>query len=81
MYKRQISEVNEEGKKTVKEKGWFSRGTKIMCTGYRREDTFVCKTYKNTPTHQLYLIVSLSDNNKNMELEHERYQESTKEEI
>lgn len=81
MYKRQISEVNEEGKKTVKEKGWFSRGTKIMCTGYRREDTFVCKTYKNTPTHQLYLIVSLNDNNKDMELEHERYQGLAKEEI
>lgn len=81
MYKRQISETGEDGKKSVKEKGWFSRGTKIMCTGYRREDTFVCKTYKNTPTHQLYMIVALSDNDRYMELEHERYQVADKEDI
>jgi len=70
MYNRQISEVQADGSKRVLEKGWFSRGTKIMVTGYRREDTFVAKTYKATPTHQLYRIVNI--NNKNMTLEHER---------
>ena len=70
MYNRQISEVQADGSKKVLEKGWFSRGTKIMVTGYRREDTFVTKTYKSTPTHQLYRIISVDG--ENITLEHER---------
>lgn len=72
MFNRQISEIQEDGTKKIKEKGWFTRGTKLMVTGYRREDTFVGKTYKNTPTHQLYKIISVL-NNGDMELTHERY--------
>ena len=41
-----------------------------MVTGYRREDTFVAKTYKATPTHQLYRIVKIEG--RNITLEHER---------
>ena len=70
MYNRQISEVQADGSKKVLEKGWFSRGTKIMITGYRREDTFVAKTYKATSTHQLYRIVNVEG--RNITLEHER---------
>ena len=70
MYNRQISEIQSDGSKKVLEKGWFSRGEKIVVTGYRREDTFVTKTYKNTPTHQLYKIVEI--NGSNIKLEHER---------
>ena len=70
MYNRQISEVQSDGSKKVLEKGWFSRGTKVMITGYRREDTFVAKTYKATATHQLYRIINI--NNNNITLEHER---------
>ena len=72
MFNRQISEVQEDGTKKVKEKGWFTRGVKVMITGYRREDTFVAKTYKNTPTHQLYKIVNIQENG-DMELIHDRY--------
>jgi DNA polymerase-3 subunit alpha len=71
MFNRQISEVQDDGTKKVKEKGWFTRGTKIMVTGYRREDTFVAKSYKATATHQLYKITNVIDGE--MELEHERY--------
>ena len=70
MYHRQISEVQADGSKKVLEKGWFSRGTKIMVTGYRREDTFVAKTYKATSTHQLYRIMNVEG--RNITLEHER---------
>ena len=41
-----------------------------MVTGYRREDTFVAKTYKATPTHQLYKIIEVKD--RDITLEHER---------
>ena len=70
MFNRQISETQTDGTKHVLEKGWFSRGTKIMVTGYRREDTFVAKTYKSTTTHQLYKITDIDG--KNIKLEHER---------
>ena len=70
MYNRQISERQADGSKKVLEKGWFSRGTKIMVTGFRREDTFVTKKYKSTATHQLYRITNIE--NGNITLEHER---------
>ena len=71
MFNRQLSEVQDDGTKHVTEKGWFTRGTKVMVTGFRREDTFVAKTYTRTQTHQLYKITEI-DENGNMKLTHER---------
>lgn len=45
---RQLSTRNPDGTKTILEKSWFTRGTKLIITGFRREDTFVPKKYKNT---------------------------------
>ena len=70
-YGKQISEKQEDGTKKVIEKGWFKRGTKLMITGFRREDMFVAKTYKNTPTHQIYRI-TVVNNGLDMDLVHER---------
>lgn len=71
MYARQVSERQEDGTKKVIEKGWFNRGTKVLCTGYRRDDMFITKTYAKTPTHQLYKIISI-DKDGNLELIHDR---------
>ena len=71
MFNRQISEVNNEGIKKVKEKGWFTRGNKLLVTGYRRDDTFVAKKYKSTSGHQLYLITNV--NGRRIELTSTRY--------
>jgi DNA polymerase-3 subunit alpha len=75
LYAKQIAEENNEGVKEVKEKSWFSRGTKLLLTGYRRDNTFVIKTYKNTPTHQVYLISDVKSNG-DLELSHLRYGQS-----
>lgn len=72
MYAKQISEKLEDGTKKVREKGWFTRGTKIMVTGFRRDDFFQAKAYKNTPTHQLYKITDV-DRFGNMNLVHDRW--------
>jgi DNA polymerase-3 subunit alpha len=72
MFGRQISEKQEDGTRKVMEKGWFQRGVKLMVTGFRRDDQFVTKTYKHTPTHQLYKI-ELTNNGQDMELLHDRY--------
>ena len=76
MFNRQISQVQSDGTKKVLEKGWFSRGTKVLITGYRREDSIVEKTYKATTTHQLYKITKV-DEYGDILLEHERIQERT----
>ena len=59
MFKKQISKINPDGTKTVMEKGWFTRGTMLMITGFRRDDTFVAKNYKNSGSHQLYKITDV----------------------
>lgn len=71
MYNRQLSERQEDGTKKVVEKGWFTRGTKLLVAGFRREDTFVAKTYKNNGFHQLYKITSVNDDG-TIELVHDR---------
>ena len=75
MFNRQLSEKDDLGKKHVTEKGWFTRGTKILVTGYRRDDTFVAKKYKNTGGHQLYKITEV--NGRNINITSERYGEAT----
>ena len=72
MFGRQISEKQEDGTKKVMEKGWFQRGSKVMCTGFRRDDMFVTKTYKHTPTHQLYKITEVTEDGE-ITLTHDRY--------
>ena len=71
MYNKQISEIQSDGTKKVQEKGWFGRGNIIMVTGFRRDDSFVVKTYKHTPTHSIYLINNI--NGKKITLNHNRF--------
>lgn len=78
MFKKQISEIQPDGSKKVKEKGWFTRGNKLMITGFRRDDMFVAKTYKNTQTHQLYKITEVIG--EDIKLQHERYTSATSQE-
>ena len=71
MYARQISGLGEDGVKHVIEKGWFNKGVKLLVTGFRRDDTFVAKSYANTASHQLYKITKVYDNG-DIELIHDR---------
>lgn len=63
MFKRQISQIQSDGTKKVVEKSWFSRGNILLVTGYRREDTWVSKTYTKTGGHQLYHIDKIDGEN------------------
>ena len=73
-YDRQLSQKDTNGKKHVIQKSLFSRGNKIIVTGIRQDDSFLAKTYKNTPWHKVELITSISDNGNDMEIQHERPQ-------
>ena len=70
-FKRQISQVQADGTKKVVEKSWFSRGNMLLVTGYRREDTWISKTYANTEGHQLYRIDEVVDDE--IKIRHERF--------
>lgn len=63
-YDRQLSEIDEDsGSKTVLEKSWFSRGNKLLVTGYRRDDQFIPKQYKDSIyNHSVQFITDLKDN-------------------
>ena len=71
MYKKQISEIQPDGKKKVIEKGWFVRGTMLMINGFRRDDMFIAKRYASTSGHTVYKITSI-DEQGNVTLENER---------
>lgn len=62
LYNKQISEVQPDGSKKVKEKSWFSRGNKLMVVGFRRGSNFIPKKYKSTPEkHRLFLITNVNE--------------------
>ena len=48
IYDKQLSQKDENGRKKVLEKSWFSRGTKLMIQGIRNGDNFIPKKKKNS---------------------------------
>lgn len=72
--KQRLVEVGEDGKKHCVEESWFKRGQKLVISGYRRNDGFAVKTYKNTPFHQCYLITNIYDDGQ-IDTVFERYDE------
>lgn len=80
MFNKQISELQEDGTKKVIEKSWFSRGVKLLVAGYRRDDSFTAKVYKNSNSfHQLYKITDVYSNGE-IKLCHDRKVSKTDEE-
>jgi DNA polymerase-3 subunit alpha len=73
-FDKQISEKLEDGTKKVMEKSWFSRGTKLVVTGMRRDDTFQLKKYKNTPYEVVEKIIYMDENGE-VALQKKRYGE------
>ena len=71
-YDKQIARVNEDGSKTVLEKSWFSRGTKLLITGFRREEQFIPRKYSDSIyTHSVQLIKNLNSDG-SLDLQNER---------
>ncbi|PHA03043.1 DNA-dependent DNA polymerase [Bacillus pseudomycoides] len=73
-YNKQISRKAGD-KKEVLEKSWFTRGQKLLLTGFRRGNNFIPKTYKNSIyQHSLCLIEDI-DENGNLRLVTDRVRE------
>lgn len=71
-YNKQISEVQSNGKKKVLEKSWFTRGNKLMITGFRRGNNFIPKTYKNSIYQHTVALIEDIDENGGLSLQTER---------
>jgi DNA polymerase-3 subunit alpha len=58
-----IDEKTGKNKKTTLEDGWFKRGNLLLITGFRRENNFYPKRYKNSVAqHTVQLIKEIKDN-------------------
>jgi len=56
-YNKQIFSIDTEGNKTVLEKSWFTRGSKLLISGIRRGDNFFPKKYADSIfNHTICLI-------------------------
>lgn len=58
-YNKRVSQVDKAGVKKVIEEGWFSKGTLLIITGFRRGSMFVAKRYKSTASSMIYKITSV----------------------
>lgn len=71
-YNRRISVSNDNNKKTVVEEPWFKRGTMLLISGMRREDTFIPRIYNDTVyKHTVNKILSVNPDG-TLELQQER---------
>lgn len=62
-YDKQISTINPDGSKTTEEKSWFTRGNKILVSGYRSENLFrVYKYADSLYKHTCNLITEIYEN-------------------
>lgn len=67
IYKNQFTEYDKRisvldpttGKKKIIENSWFTRGNKLLVTGYRRGEDVVLKKYKETPYPLISLITDI----------------------
>ena len=73
LYDKQISVRNPDGTKTIKEKSWFNRGSKIVVQGIRTGEEFFAKKYASSGGHHLYKIDEIEKDG-DLILRHERYQ-------
>lgn len=73
-YDKQISEVQPDGTKKVREKSWFSRGNLLYLQGIRRGDAFIPKAYKSSP-HKIPIMKILSVDGDTFTFTDKRYDE------
>lgn len=72
-YNKQISQKKGD-KKEVLEKSWFTRGNKLLISGYRRGNQFIPKVYKNSIYQHTIALINEVDNDGNIILTTERVQ-------
>jgi len=62
-FDKRLSERGADGKKHVKEKSWFSRGTLLMIQGIRRGQDFIPKKRKDSFYPVISKIIAINEDN------------------
>lgn len=57
MFAQNVSEINEDGDKEIKEESFFEKGVHLLVTGIQRGATFIPKVYKNTGRKSILKIL------------------------
>ena len=61
-YDKKLVDIKDDGTKENLEDSWFTRGTKLMITGFRRDEQFIPKKYNDSIyKHTVQLIKSIND--------------------
>lgn len=69
-YDKKVVDIDEDGKKEVVDPSWFTRGTKLVIVGRRRNDEFVPKVYKETAyNHTTMKVAAYNANDLRMQME------------
>ncbi|MCP1159288.1 hypothetical protein [Bacillus infantis] len=71
-YNKQISRPISKEKKEVIEPSWFTRGNKLLVTGFRRGNKFVPRKYKNSIYQHTVALIQEIDQDGNLYLQTER---------
>lgn len=72
-YNKQLSKINADGSKTVIEKPWFKRGTLLSFVGFRSDNNFIVKKYRDTIfQHTTQKIIGVSEDGKDIVFQSER---------
>ena len=75
-YNKKITDLDENGKSVIRENSWFTRGTKLAIVGYRRDDQFIPKVYKNSIYNHSVSMITNVDPQGNLSLQSLRYGET-----
>lgn len=73
-YNKQISEKDSNGKKKILESSWFTRGNKLLITGFRRGNQFIPRKYKDSIYQHTVSLINDIDKQGNLALQTERTQ-------
>lgn len=71
-YNKQISRSISKDKKEILEKSWFTRGNKLLITGFRCGEKFFPRTYKNSIYQHTVALIKEIEQNGNLVLQTER---------
>ena len=71
-YDKKIVDIKDDGTKENLEDSWFARGTKLLITGFRRDEQFVPKKYNDSIYRHSVQLIKNIDENGMLELQSER---------
>lgn len=73
-YDKQVSYLDDNGKKVTIEDGWFKRGSKILVCGYRKNGRFSVKKYRDSLYNHTTMFIQDIEKNGDLRIKSERSQ-------